>query len=116
MMAPRHDDRIPVRFASPAQAGAGEALLVEDGVVQPVVSADCAIIRFRSAGAAHLPGCTCCAGRGAAATALGELFQARALGRVAWFTGVVAVVADPVAVAGELQSDRLAAARFRVQR
>lgn len=115
-MNPRRDDRIPVRFASPAQAGAGDVLLVEDGVVQPLVPADCTIIRFRAAGTVHLPGCACCTGRGAAATALGELFQARALGRVAWFTGVVAVVADPVAVAGELLSDRLAAARFRVQR
>ena len=115
MMADMQDDRIPVRFASPAQVGAGDVLLIEDGVVQPLLRADCTIIRFRTAGAAHLPGCACCAGRGAAATALGELFQARALGRVAWFTGVVAVVADPVAVADELQSDRLAAARFRVQ-
>ena len=77
-MADMQDDRIPVRFASPAQVGAGDVLLVEDGAVQPLLRADCTIIRFRTGGAAHLPGCACCAGRGAAATALGELFQVRA--------------------------------------
>lgn len=109
------DDRIPVRFAAAAQAGAGEALLIEGGSVAPVGSPARAITCFRAAGTVHLPGCACCAGRGAAATALGALYQARALGRVAWFTGVVADVTDPAAVAAELQSDRLTAARFRVQ-
>ncbi len=110
------DDRIPVRFAAAAQAGEGEALLIEGNGGEPVGSPARAVSRFRRSGTVHLPGCACCAGRGAAAMALGELFQARALGRVAWFTGVVADVGDPAAVAAELQSDRLTAARFRLLR
>ena len=51
MMADMQDDRIPVRFASPAQVGAGDVLLVEDGAVQPLLRADCTIIRFRTGGA-----------------------------------------------------------------
>ena len=118
------DDRIPLRFASADQAGPEEALLIEEGgagsVAAPIPRFARPIIRFGSVataariGTGHVPGCACCIGRGAAATALGDLFRARALGRVAWFTGVVAVVFDPRATAAELQADRLAAARFRV--
>ena len=118
------DDRIPLRFASADQAGPEEALLIEDGAADlvhlPLPPLARPIMRFGAvAGAArlgtgHVPGCACCTGRGAAATALGDLFRARALGRVAWFTGVVAMVSDPGTIAAEVQADRLAAARFRV--
>ena len=96
------DDRIPLRFAvvgaAPPWATAQEAVLIEEP----------------AAGAVHPAGCACCLGRGAAAAALGVLFQARARGEVAWFTAVVAVVADAAAVSAEVQGDRVAAARFRV--
>lgn len=120
-MTPPTDARIPVRFADAAgQAGPHEALLIEDGAGRAAPSSAQPVIRFHASGGpaalGHAPGCVCCIGRGAAATALGELFQARARGQVAWFTGVVAIVTDPAAIATELQSDRLAAARFRVLR
>ena len=101
------DDRIPVRFAAagdtvPPGAGPHEVVLVEG------------LVGARSAGPRHGAGCVCCAGRGAVAAALGALFQARARGEMAWFTAVVAVVADAVAVTAEVQGDRVAAARFRI--
>lgn len=127
-MGGRQDDRIPLRFAAAAQAEPHEALLIEDalaagplgdGAAQWAAAGhERAVIRFRSGGAVtirrHGAGCLCCAARGSAAAALAALFQARALGEVAWFTGVVAVVADAEAVAGEVRSDRVAASRFRV--
>jgi hypothetical protein len=61
----------------------------------------------------HRPGCFCCGGRGPAASALAGLFQDRARGRVPWFSGVLAAVRDPAAVAAELAGDVLVAARFR---
>ncbi len=106
------DDRIPLRFAAAVEAGPHEVLLVEAAAAAGPTGA--AMVRFQAAGARHGAGCVCCAGRGAAAAALGALFQARALGQVFWFTGVVAVVADPAAVAAEVQGDRVAAARFRI--
>ncbi|MCC6717703.1 MAG: hypothetical protein IT555_07465 [Acetobacteraceae bacterium] len=104
------DDRIPLRFASSADAvRPGEALLVADG-------AGAGPAGFGRGGGRHLAGCACCGGRGAVAVALGALLRDRALGRVAWFCGVVVVVAEPDAVADELRGDRLVAARFRVLR
>ncbi len=122
-MSGPQDDRIPLRFAAAAQAGPGEALLIEEALGPgegglAAIGQERPVIRFQSGGAVairrHGAGCFCCAERGSAAAALAALFQARALGQVAWFTGVVAVVADAMAVAGEVQSDRVAAARFRV--
>ena len=123
------DERIPLRFIAAGEFGAAspgpeEAILIEAGTPASFMAAvhtlTRPIMRFGAEGSAanfakgHIPGCTCCGGRGAAATALSELYRSRTLGRVAWFTGVVAVVADPVSVAAEVQADRLTAARFRV--
>lgn len=108
------DARIPLRFAAAAEIGPGEAVLWEEaappqsGALPPYA----VVARFRRA-AVHVPGCFCCGGRGPAAVALGTLFQDRARGRVAWFTGVVAVVRDPAAIAAELAGDVLVAARYR---
>lgn len=114
------DDRIPLRFGTAEDAGPGDALLLEGGHKAPsagvpagVPAGTGVVARFTSA-ATHTPFCACCAGRSAAATALGSLFQDRAVGRVAWFTRVLAVVADPAALADAVRSDRLVAARFRL--
>ncbi len=64
----------------------------------------------------HQPGCSCCAGRSAAALALDLLFQARVRGQVPWFDRVLALAEDAAArdaVAQALQSDALTAARYR---
>jgi hypothetical protein len=107
------DARIPLRFGPASMAGPQDAVLVEEGVGP--VAAPGAVARFSGA-AGHRFGCVCCGGgRGAAAVALAGLFQDRATGRVPWFTRVVAVVADPSAVAEALRADRVAAARFRVE-
>ena len=108
---PAPDDRIPLRFGPAAAAGPQDALLIEGGAAVP---ANCAAVARFGASVPHRPGCACCAGRGAAATALGALFQDRARGRVAWFTAVVAAAADPAALAAELRADLFAAARFRI--
>ena len=111
------DDRIPLRFAAVANAAPHEALLIEEPC-DDAPPADRAVARFRAgpgARPAHFAGCPCCTGRGAAASALGALLRDRALGRVAWFTAIVAVVRDPRAMAEELRGDRLAAARVQVQ-
>lgn len=113
MMTQPQDDRIPLRFAALADraVGAGEALLLEGDAAAP--DGVC-VARFLPEVAVHPASCVCCTGRHPAAMALGALFQARARGEVAWFTGVVAVVADPAAVATALRADLLAGARFRV--
>jgi hypothetical protein len=108
------DDRIPLRFGPAAAAGPQDALLLEEGA-GPFAAGPQAVARF-SATAGHRFGCICCGGgRAAAAVALAGLFQDRATGRVPWFTRVLAVVADPAAVAEALRADRVAAARFRVE-
>jgi len=109
------DDRIPLRFADPAELRGDEALLWEDGpAASPVLPPVGATVARFQRQALHRPGCRCCGGRGPAATALAELFRNRARGQVAWFTGVIAVVGDPAAVAAELAADVLVAARFRL--
>lgn len=65
----------------------------------------------------HVPGCSCCGVRGAAALALGNLFLARARGEAPWFSQVIATCADPVteiALREALANDPIAAARFRL--
>ena len=107
------DARIPLRFGPASAARPQEALLLEEGQA-PGDGAGRAMARFSARGG-HRFGCACCGGaRGAAAVALAGLFQDRATGRVPWFTGVLAVVADPAAVAAALMADRVAAARFRI--
>ena len=110
MPAQTRDDRIPLRFGPASGAEAAEAVLVEHGRLAPESGA---VARF-AGGGMHLALCACCGGRHPAAVALAALFQDRARGRVPWFTGVVADVANPVGVAEALRSDLVAAARFRV--
>lgn len=111
MRADPQDDRIPLRFGPLAAAGPGDAVLLEGDMPAPD---GMPVARFRPAVLVHSAFCACCAGRHPAAAALGALFQARARGQVAWFSGVVAVVTNPDAVATALRADLLAGARFRV--
>jgi hypothetical protein len=113
-MTASHDDRIPLRFGTADQAGPGDALLLDESLGGGAGGVG-AVARFRPV-AAHGVFCVCCAGRTPAATALGRLFQDRATGRVPWFGQVVAVVADPGALAEAVRSDRVVAARFRLER
>ncbi len=129
MIASAPDDRIPVRFGTSADAGPLDALLVEGaaqpgtnappgappgGVVAHFIATGASPLGASPFGTSHFAGCACCIARPGAAAALGSLFQARARGQVAWFTAVVAVVADRAEFEAALLGDRLAAARFRL--
>ncbi|MGG5811098.1 hypothetical protein [Falsiroseomonas sp. CW058] len=75
-----------------------------------------ALVSFDLSGPSHLPACSCCAGRGPAATALDRLFQARVRGDCGWFDRVVALAETEAAraeVAAALRDDPVTAARFR---
>ena len=109
------DARVPVRFGTVADAGEGDALLIEGDA--PVPSA-IAAARFDAAPSGHPAGCTCCAPRGPAAMALSGLFQARAKGEVAFFHRVVAVAVSAdggASITGALREDPLVSARFRME-
>ena len=93
------DARVPVVFGNSRDAQAGDAVLA--GVLDGV--------------AGHDPGCACCVARTPAAQALSHLFVQRARGEVAFFRRVlVDGQAAEAAVRAALQSDPVAAARFRI--
>ncbi len=99
-MALMFDARIPVAFGTSADMRDGDFVLsdVLDGI------------------AGHDAGCACCLWRSPAAETLGRLFLQRARGEVAFFHRVL-VVGDSVAagaVRAAVQSDPVAAARFRL--
>jgi len=117
-MIPDKDTRLPVRFGRVSNAGAAEAVLVEDGAdgtdVPPKAAATA---RFTVPAMPHAFGCACCLPRGSVSVALGRLFLASARGEVAPFTAVVAVThsaAGAAAVKAALESDVLTRARFRL--
>ncbi len=93
------DARVPVVFGHAGEAQDGDAVLaVESGGEAP-----------------HDVGCACCAARSPAAQALGRLFAQRARGEVAFFRRVlVDGRRAEAAVRAALQSDPVAAARFRL--
>lgn len=112
------DPRIPVTFladaaALPAWLGAGgPAALLTDA---PGPATGPVTTETFTARAMHRFGCTCCAGRSAAAIALDRLFQGRARGRIPWFERV-AILGTEAAhgqVAAALKDDALTLARFR---
>ena len=108
------ESRIPVHLHTVLPCGAGDPgaawLAEEDGSAHPGI-AEC----FAPALSAHVAGCACCGGRGAAALAFSRLFLRRARGELS-FTAVHAVVKTP-AGAGEiraaLRDDPFVAARYR---
>jgi len=112
------DPRIPVTILTEADAlpdwlsAAGPAALVTDAT-RPAPG-PIATERF-DARPLHRFGCTCCAGRSAAAIALDRLFQGRARGRTPWFDRVAVSGSDAAReqVAAALREDALTLARFR---
>jgi hypothetical protein len=110
------DPRIPLRFGALVEAGPHDALLMEGDAPAPD---GMAVARFRQEAAVfgHMAGCLCCAPRAPAALALNQLFLALARGRLPPFASVLAVVASEqgrLSVLSALESDALAAARFRI--
>lgn len=93
------DARVPVVFGSSRDAQEGDAVLA--GALDDALG--------------HDAGCACCVARTPAAQALGDLFMQRARGEVAFFRRVlVDGRAAEAAVRAALQSDPVAAARFRL--
>lgn len=106
-MALMFDARIPVVFGNRWEAQEGDAVLADVSDRPPLHDA--------AGGHPPDPGCACCVARGPAAQALSRLFTQRALGEVAFFRRVL--VDDPAAeaaVRAALESDPVAAARFRL--
>jgi hypothetical protein len=110
-----------VRIGRLAEARLGDALLIEgdSGVVPPGLPAE----RFRLAAPVfgkagpHRIGCACCTPRGPVADALARLFLARARGEVGLFGAVLAVpagAAGAAAIRAVLDTDQVAASRFRL--
>ena len=98
-MALMIDARIPVVFSNRWDAQEGDAVLASGLDGAP----------------AHRIGCACCIARTPAAQALGALFLQRARGEVAFFRRVlVDGHAAQAEVRAALQSDPVAAARFRL--
>lgn len=95
------DGRIPVVVGTAEQARPGDrVLLLAPGVARP----------------GHAAGCPCCRPRDAVATALGRLFLERARDPTSAFSRVLLVAPDPhteAAVAGAIENDVLARARYR---
>jgi hypothetical protein len=103
----RLDARIPLVFATLADAGPTDALLVEgQGARAPGRD------HFTASENPHPFGCTCCVPRNPAALALARLLLARGRGQGPFFRRVIAVTATPAGratVLAAVQSDPLAA-------
>ncbi len=75
-----------------------------------------AMARFDLSAPAHAAACACCAGRGPAAAALDQLFQARVRNTCPWFERVLALAETPAAqaeVTAALNGDAVTTSRFR---
>ena len=105
------DARVPVVFASIAEAEPDDALLIEGD--EPVPEGRVVVRLADTATPSHAAGCVCCVPRSAVGSALASLFLARGRGEVAFFRRVVAVTADPSAVRAALHDDPLASGWFR---
>ncbi len=94
------DARVPVVFGARSEMRDGDFVL-NDGL---------------GGAFGHDAGCRCCVGRTPAAETLRRLFMQRARGEVAFFRRVLVIgdSAAEVAVRAALQSDPVAAARFRL--
>lgn len=101
------DARIPVVFGSRGEAQDGDVVLA--GMLDGPAGHDLVDAP------GHDVGCACCAARTPAAQALGRLFIQRARGEVAFFRRVLVEGQTlEAAVRTALQSDPVAAARFRL--
>lgn len=111
------DDRIGVVIGPATSAGPDDALLLPAGVAAATGAGVVVSLPAGAAGIVHARGCACCLPRGALAETLGRLFLARARGEVAAFRRLVAPLEGEAAAAlsEALVSDRLLAARFRLE-
>jgi hypothetical protein len=115
------DARIPVRHGMLSEAGPDDALVIEGDAAAP---AGRPAVRFPTSDTAvpdatgpHAANCFCCAGRSAAATALGSLFLYRTRGDINTFRMVLVVtssVAGRAAIDAALESDPVVSVRFRI--
>jgi hypothetical protein len=110
----------PAALAAALAAGRPAAVLAgppgAGAALDPVPPGAVALARFDLSAAAHAAACACCAGRGPAAAALDQLFQARVRNACPWFDRVVALAETPAAraeIAAALGSDAVTMARFR---
>ena len=113
-MALMCDARIPVVFCSSRDAQDGDVVLTD--VLDGPPGYDGGSVPQHDLGSVpqHDAGCACCVARTPAAQALARLFMQRARGEVAFFRRVVVEgQAEEAAVRAALQSDPVAAARFR---
>jgi hypothetical protein len=112
-MAAETDMRIPIVMGG--EAGADDAVLVEDGCAMPVAGY---AVRFALASGkpGHVAGCACCTLRGPAADALTAMFRARATGVAPLFKRLVVLASaeGEAAVKAALVEDVVSAARFRL--
>jgi hypothetical protein len=116
------DARIPLETVADeaalaaALAGGKPAAVLAEAPPPALPAGAVAMVSFDLSGPTHAVGCACCAGRGAAATALDRLFQARTRGACAWFERVVALAETELAraeIEAALKDDAVTAARFR---
>ncbi len=106
-MTPMFDARIPVVFGNHQDAREGDILLA--GMLDGPPGHNLA------GPPGHGAGCACCVARSPAAQALGRLFMQRTRGEVAFFRRVLVEGRSlEAAVRAALQSDPVAAARFRL--
>lgn len=116
------DARIPLVTVADAAAlaaalaGGRPAAVLAEGRGGEAPPGAVAVAHFDPTGPAHVAGCACCAGRGAAAAALDLLFQARVRGQCPWFERVVALAgteAGQAEITAALAGDAVTQARFR---
>jgi hypothetical protein len=116
------DARIPVTLVADeaalaaALAAGPPAAILSEAPPPPLPALAIALASF-DATTTHAAGCSCCAGRSPAASALDRLFQARVRNACPWFDRVVALAVTPEAaeaIRAALASDALAVARFRL--
>jgi len=109
----RFDARIPVVLGDLASAVPLDAVIME-GDALPAGRFG---LVFRPALHDAAVGCACCAPRGALATAIGEMFVARAKGLVPPFGRVIAATETPGgrhAVVAAVTEDPVCSVRFRI--
>lgn len=117
------DARTPVTLVADeaalaaALASGPPAAILSEAPPTPLPPTAVALVSFDVTTTTHAAGCSCCAGRSPAASALDRLFQARVRNACPWFDRVVALAETPEAaeaIRDALASDALAVARFRL--
>lgn len=108
------DMRIPVFYSPEDDCADGSAAFLVEGARDAPPGAYA--VRFALAFPRHVPGCACCAPRGAVAAALSQMFRARATGAAPFFRAVrvLASPAGEAAVREAVAADVVLRARYKV--